>query len=653
MTLRGTWDHYVGVLLAELPTVATLVQAQTRERTHAALARSHGMQRQHLLALAHVLRAESAAFSQTLAAALRDQVHAGLHEPANERTDVPGSEPPRRRQALSLSLVDDQQVERDIELARVIQLIESRAEWELRELQALCATLRQARSIRPEHLPLQPRMCASALLSALHQIGLVHEARLLALQLSAQPLADAVRELCAQHCQLLRRRGVPAQNYRMRSGNGRDGALRALANSMMHTDRRSAGLRTAAPESSPAPTANEGLPSELVPRLLEQIADQAEMSAAMRALLARLRLPVARAADAEADALFSFEHPVWRFVDRIASLCSVNDDRNGDRGADGLRALAELLEPIVATLEQAERPDTGVFEEALNRVGSATLRLNSAWLPVAEPAADMTAQPPHAAPTTNAPERASEPDGTPAHEVDAVLRRNVAAQLRGSNAPPAIKQFLLGPWVSVMAHATIHDGARSSQAVRWQDAVAQFIAHADAASRGRLRLPTSAGLIELAEQGMRSASVPAHQLQSSLVELRSVLLHERAPDAADRASSDSGDQPSTVPIDMIATDAETPAKQDRAAWLAALVPGDLCRLFIQGRWMNAQLTWRSSNGQFYVFASGHGGRLHSLTRRQLARLRCEGLAATIERGQQVREAVDTLASDLDAVRRVR
>jgi hypothetical protein len=102
-------------------------------------------------------------------------------------------------------------------------------------------------------------------------------------------------------------------------------------------------------------------------------------------------------------------------------------------------------------------------------------------------------------------------------------------------------------------------------------------------------------------------------------------------------------------MDMIATDEETPAKQDRAAWLAELVPGDLCRLFLQSRWMNAQLTWRSSNGQFYVFASGHGGRLHSLTRRQLARLRSEGLATTLERGQQVREAVDTLTSDFDAV----
>jgi hypothetical protein len=48
-----------------------------------------------------------------------------------------------------------------------------------------------------------------------------------------------------------------------------------------------------------------------------------------------------------------------------------------------------------------------------------------------------------------------------------------------------------------------------------------------------------------------------------------------------------------------------------------------------------------------VFASRHGGRLHTLTRRQLERLRATGLATTIERGQQVRDAVDTLARDIE------
>jgi hypothetical protein len=539
--------------------------------------------------------------------------------------------------------MDDQQLERDIELARVIQLIESTAEWELRELQAFYASLRRARSIRPEQNPLSPEMCARGLLSVLQEAGLSHEARVLALHVSAQPLADALRELYAAHCSQLRRAGVQAQNYRVHRaapGADRDGALRGLAERMSaHADRRHFdSARSEAP--APAGTAphEPGLPMQLIPKLLEQIADQAEMNATMRGLLARLRVPVARVAEAEAGVLLSLDHPVWRLVDRIASLSSVNDGR----GDGGLLALAELLEPIVSRLERAEQPGSGVFQEALNQVGEATIRLNSRQLPpVAELDIDLTKQLP------DTPRPSIDEASRPAHEVDAQLRRWVAERLRGSSAPPALRQFLLGPWVAVMARATAQDGPQSAQTLRWQSAVSEFIVQAEAAGRSGEQLAASSALLELAAQGMQSAAIPPHQLQSNLAELRTVLLHEPAPDRAARRAPGGDDHPSTVPMDMVITDADTPAKQDREAWLAQLVPGDLCRLFIQSRWMNAQLTWRSRNGQFCVFASRHGGRLHTLTRRQLERLRATGLATTVERGQQVRDAVDTLTRDID------
>jgi hypothetical protein len=641
MTLLSAWNHYVGVLLAELPALAARVATGARERVHAALDKSYGVQRQHLLAVLQVLRAESSSFGDALAAALRQQVHAGLHEPA----DPPASDAPAERQPLSLSLMDDQQVERDIELARVIQLIESTAEWELRDLQAFYATLRRARSIRPEQNPLRPEMCASALLSTLQEAGLSHEARVLALHASAQPLADALRELYAQHCSLLRRSGVQAQNYRVQRaapGADRDGALRGLAERLTaHAGRRNAD-RDSAPAGAPAPSGepprDAALPMQLIPKLLEQIADQAEMNATMRGLLARLRIPVARAAEAEAGVLRSLDHPVWRLVDRIASLSSVNDGR----GDGGLLALAELLEPIVARLEQADRPGTGVFQEALNQVGEATIRLNSRRLPpVAELDIDLTKQP------ASKPRPGSDQGPRSAREIDAQLRRWVAAQLRSSSALPPLRQFLLGPWVAVMAHAIVQDGPQAAQTLRWQSAVGEFIVQAEAAGRSGERLPAASALLELAAQGMQSAAIPGHQLESNLVELRAVLLNEPAPRSAPRRTPGDDDHPSTVPMDMVITDADTPAKQDREAWLAQLVPGDLCRLFIQSRWMNAQLTWRSRNGQFCVFASRHGGRLHTLTRRQLERLRASGLATTVERGQQVRDAVDTLARDID------
>jgi len=637
MTLQTTWNNYLSALLAELPTLAAQVAMQARERVQAALGNKwDGGQRQHLLAVVHVLRAESRTFADGLTAALSRQVD-GLQKP-----EAPGT--PAASRPVQLSLVDDKQLERDIELARVIQLIESSAEWELRELQAVCATLKQARSILPEHVPLRPAMCAHALLSTLEDAGLTHEASVLALRVSGPGLANALRDLYAQHARLLSRLGIPAQRFQVQvtppkaTDPARDDALHGLVARMAgRVHRRNDGASLS--EHTAVAPSGDTLPAPLIPRLLERIADQAEMGTTMRALLARLHAPVVRAAAVEAGAMMSLDHPVWRLIDLIASLSSVNDDAGA--GAGGLTTLAKLLEPIVVTLEQAERPSAAVFEDALSRVGEVPMQLHSAHLSsVSQLDIDLT----------QALQRTDLAPVGPAagghDDVDSTLRRQVAAQLRGSTAPPPLRQFLLGPWVIVMSRAITRHGARSDETVRWQNAVGDFIRHGEETAPVRKRQQASTALLETATQGMRSAEIPPHQMQASLAELRTVLLD--ATPASARVGGSADQPPPTVPMDMVDTGTETPAKQDREAWLTQLVPGDLCRLFIQGRWMNAQLTWRSSNGQFCVFASRHGGRLHSLTRRQLARLRAEGLATTIARGQQVRDAVDTLTMDFDA-----
>jgi hypothetical protein len=241
MTLQTTWNDYLSALLAELPALAAQVVTQTRERVLAALDKKwDGGQRQHLLSVVHVLRAESRTFIDGLTAALSRQVD-GLQKP--ETTGTPAASRP-----VQLSLVDDKQLERDIELARVIQLIESSAEWELRELQAVCATLKQARSILPEHVPLRPEMCAHALLATLEEAGLTHEARVLALRVSGPVLANALRDLYAQHARLLSRLGIPAQQFQVQvttpkaTGPAGDDALHGLVALMAgRVHRRNAG----------------------------------------------------------------------------------------------------------------------------------------------------------------------------------------------------------------------------------------------------------------------------------------------------------------------------------------------------------------------------------------------------------------------------
>jgi hypothetical protein len=67
-----------------------------------------------------------------------------------------------------------------------------------------------------------------------------------------------------------------------------------------------------------------------------------------------------------------------------------------------------------------------------------------------------------------------------------------------------------------------------------------------------------------------------------------------------------------------------PAAAGGASPLAGALPGQWFRMVLHQQWTDAQLTWCSHNGRFYMFSSPLGNRAHSLSRPAL-----EGL---IQRG---------------------
>ena len=125
-------------------------------------------------------------------------------------------------------------------------------------------------------------------------------------------------------------------------------------------------------------------------------------------------------------------------------------------------------------------------------------------------------------------------------------------------------------------------------------------------------------------------------------------LHDIEPEPVE--DSEASDWPShadlaTVPIALDAQNPDDPARRDCEAWLDGLAVGDICRIHRQGQWTTLRLNWRSDNGAFYAFAN-QGGLAFCASRRVLTRLRLEGLATTMTRGQWVRRAVDTLPMPL-------
>jgi len=97
---------------------------------------------------------------------------------------------------------------------------------------------------------------------------------------------------------------------------------------------------------------------QMIPRLLAQVAAQAHLDAGLTALLQRLAAPALRSAKVEAQVLSSFEHPVWRLVDRIAALGTLH------AGAHAARLTAHL-EPVVQQLERGADSTFSAYERAL------------------------------------------------------------------------------------------------------------------------------------------------------------------------------------------------------------------------------------------------------------------------------------------------
>ena len=371
MATSREFHRFVDLLTASVPSLV----AEVTERAHghlqgASLAPAAADDRQHAMIVLQATRPGARGLAAAFSAALRQQLRDELARlPGDEGRDAPVTGPSTD----SLTLVDDQQIEEDIEVARVIQVVDTAAEGDLRELRSLCATLRGAPAASPELHPMRPEVCARALARALQQQEWPRESRLLALRVVGKCLADRLAALYREQLRELRRWGVQPVPYRLQitpevqsRRPGDDAAMQRLA--------RRVGVGA------------DGAAAQLIPKLLTQVADQAGLDSSLRALLARLAAPAIRSAGAEAGVLSSFEHPVWRLVDRFAAVASV---QSGSSVASA--RLAARLEPVVARLEQSVGASLASFEQALADVED----LASDWADVQLSDAGVSSQSEH------------------------------------------------------------------------------------------------------------------------------------------------------------------------------------------------------------------------------------------------------------------
>jgi len=434
------YERWRDLVMASVPALASDATRIALERLHGpALGLAVAGDRQHTASLMPLLRPGphglAAAFSAALRQQLREEFAREPRDDAAARAATP-SVPIDQ-----LTLVDDQQIEEDIEVARVIQQVDTAAESDLRDLRALCATLRSASAAVPEVVPLRPDVVARALSRALQALGLARPARLLALRVVGKAAAEGLAASVREQTRELRRWGVEPLPYRLRVAAGLQGAA-SPDDGAMH---RLAGKLGA---SAPA--------DRLIPRLLAQVAQESRLDPVFAALLQRLSAPALRSARADATVLTSLQHPLWRLVDRVAALGALHTSAQAAR-------LATQLEPVLQRLERGSDVAPGAYERALAEIDE----LTTAWADSELAEAGVTV-----------------PDAPPAGG-------SLPTDWGGEPSLPTVPMALPGQGVD--PHKAWVDGLHEGDRVRVFLHARWASAHVAARSKGHVLLATAAG----------------------------------------------------------------------------------------------------------------------------------------------------------------
>lgn len=584
----------------------------------------------------------------------------------------------------TLTLLDDGAIDEQIALSRVAQRAEATHEPMLRELAALCSRLRGHADLRLDANPLRPPQVAQALRAGLSDIDLPDEHRLVLLRELANVAGARLGPLCERQVQRLREWGVRPAEFRVQVAPAVVG------------DRRGAGAAEGATAGTgPGGIASFGAPRDLqtvqtialfeaaaalpplapdiaarVQALVELLARQRSLGDGARQLLHRLDQPVQRLAAKDPSLWERADHPLWQLLDRLVSAGSVHDDFDSSRPGP----VGAALERAVSSLVDDPAPDSARVHEAVRRVDEAMSTL------LDEQAGGLHEQ---------AERMAGQVD-----QADAArrLRQQLVQQVRSANAPAQLNRFVLGPWANALEQSARHHGVDSVPVRLQAELVDQLF---DLATRGRdERVPLSrlTHCLTHVRLGLEDSGLSAARISGELALLRAVLARPWDGDAAAVAAASRATSPGptpaapapvpdasfgpaddsvaaaeaslpgfvdtqpladsstmglhdalpTVPMDHL-DGSEAAATPHTDSWLDALAQGAYCRMYLCERWMNTQLVWRNPRGSMFVFASRHGGRTHSLSRRSLHKLRAAGLATSIERGQFVARVMRELA----------
>jgi hypothetical protein len=529
--------------------------------------------------------------------------------------------------ASALTLKDKEEIDEDIELARLTQDLESDCEVTLRELRLLYSGLRGLELVDLQAPPLTPQRSAASLGLAVRSLPATPAVRLALLRAVVPAALFHLPSLFAVEVRRLKEAGVEPAAYQVVPSRDFGGAqdeggsddvgqrIQAVLNRLQSQ---------AGPAGTPGERPSAAISDAWMDGVLQAVQQEARPSPAMGRLMERLALPGQRLARAEPQIWQQADHAWWALLDRLLALCSVLDGQPGgaqDRFAQQCDAIVKRLLP-----EDGSVPDSARCRALIEELTTAAQALAAA-----------------------SPVPGEGDAGAPVSGLVKLVREQLSQQLRVSEAPGSLRRFLMGPWLRVLATALDPERGDAGQAQRYTE----WVDHVLGALRSDGSAAELAPLLARGREGLASIALPEAQIATWMEDLEQHL-EERRQQPSDAPAAEPAwrheDLP-TVPIDLHPSAHGARARRDRIAWINGLRVGDICRLQLEDRWYTVQLVVdpvaENREDEVYVFQSREPLGRHALTRDALVRLRADGLATTVEPGAFIAKALDTLPADLD------
>lgn len=299
-------------------------------------------------------------------AAHRDSVAAAFAVALREQLAERGAAASAAASSGELALVDDAAVAADVAVSRVIEAIESEAEYELREFASYAAALVGDVAISRPSNPLGAAVYARALWAALQTLPLPPERHVALTTELAAPFARLLRVAYAAASTRLDDAGIEPAAYRTIIPP--PGARRARAPPATSLERLrdsvAAPLEEPAPRPSPAAGPSVDRSSiELLTRLFGALLRDSRLAPPAQWLLSRLQASALRVALDDPSLLEDERHAVWRFVDRLA----FDAELLGSEG-DAARHWARHAERLVDDMVHSARQDAALYRWGLERL---------------------------------------------------------------------------------------------------------------------------------------------------------------------------------------------------------------------------------------------------------------------------------------------